>query len=93
MAAALGRADFAGGMASRMEQDVVRHGRREQDNFSAVAVWCTESAPAMRRGDRRSAGMARAHGMGNEPSPRGLPAGHGRRPENEAGDRCRLPKS
>ncbi len=33
----------------RMEQDVVRNGREGQDNFSAVAVWCTETAPASSR--------------------------------------------
>jgi serine/threonine protein phosphatase PrpC len=33
----------------RMEQDVVKNGREGQDNFSAVAVWCTEAAPASSR--------------------------------------------
>ena len=28
-----------------MEQDVLGNGRREQDNFSALAVWCSEAAP------------------------------------------------
>lgn len=45
MAAALERAHSAAEWLRDMEQDVVEHGGREQDNFSALAVWCSEAAP------------------------------------------------
>ena len=49
MAEALAGTDSPAEWLRRMEQDVVRNGREGQDNFSAVAVWCTETAPASLR--------------------------------------------
>ena len=46
MAAALGRARSPADWLRDMEQDVVAHGGREQDNFSALAVWCSDAPPA-----------------------------------------------
>lgn len=45
MAAALLRARSPADWLRDMEQDVVAHGGREQDNFSALALWCSD-APA-----------------------------------------------
>jgi len=42
----------------RMEQQVVQRGDREQDNYSALAVWCTEPDAADALGASPSAGTA-----------------------------------
>ena len=49
MAEALAGTDSPAEWLRRMERDVVAHGREGQDNFSAVAVWCTEPAPSPQR--------------------------------------------
>jgi serine/threonine protein phosphatase PrpC len=46
MLAALAQARTPAEWLRIMERDVVKHGGREQDNFSALAVWCSERSAA-----------------------------------------------
>ncbi len=46
MAAALARTATAAQWLRDMEQDVVAHGGRGQDNFSALAIWTSDAKPA-----------------------------------------------